>query len=130
MDGCKGSVMQERSDVDEGWTEVPRGACPRCLQRLERSQINFLGWFKCPCCETRLVCSTAHRKFPKLFGICALAAVIISSVEVRDIMAIADVVVALAFVGLFLIYKVIPLPKLTVCLHDPDEEVQTLGLTK
>lgn len=130
MDGCKGSVMQERSDADELSSQNPRGTCPKCCHRLERNQINYFRWFACPCCGSKLVCSTAHRKFPKIFGICAVAATIIYSAEVTDVMAFVDLIIPLALVCLLVIYRVIPLPQLTVCTQDPDEQVQTLGLTK
>jgi hypothetical protein len=61
---------------------------------------------------------------------CVLAAVIIYSFKVKDIMGVADVVLFAALVVLYLGYRVLPAPRLTICEHDPDEEVQTLGLNK
>lgn len=122
--------MEEQSDRYTGSSPVPLGTCPNCSQRLERNQINYLRWFSCPCCGVKLAVSRAHRKFPNVFAVVVLAAAVVYSFTVRDIMLYLALLAPVTTLMVFLIYRMLPMPRLRVYTHDPDEEVQTLGLTK
>lgn len=122
--------MEEQSDAYKRSSPVPLGTCPNCFQSLERNQINYFRWFSCPCCGVKLAVSRAHRKFPNVVAVLILAAAVVYSFTVRDVMLYLVLLTPATMVMVFLIYRMLPMPRLRVCTHDPDEEVQTLGLNK